>query len=217
MIRGMRRLRIAWLVAISLMSVGSLGAHSVAYRLAEPDAGARADALAGTGHGYFAYAPFLVASALAVGRRGAGCRGSPRRARHTDHPAADLAARAPPSPRLRAPGAPRTSCLRQRCGPSPGRAGVPRRAGAPGSLRPPGAPRRPRADARRSLTRPRPHARAARAQAPSVFVGDTHRPNPHAPPAGRRPRPSSSRTAAAPRPVAARCGGPQPANQEEHA
>lgn len=66
MIRGMRRLRIAWLVAISLMSVGSLGAHSVAYRLAEPDAGARADALAGTGHGYFAYAPFLVASALAV-------------------------------------------------------------------------------------------------------------------------------------------------------
>ena len=66
MIRGMRRLRIAWLVAISLMSVGSLGAHSVAYRFAEPDAGVRADTLAGTGHGYLAYAPFLVASALAV-------------------------------------------------------------------------------------------------------------------------------------------------------
>jgi hypothetical protein len=66
MIPSVRRLRIAWLVAISLMSIGSLAAHSLAYRLVEPDAGARAEALAGTGHGYLAYAPFLVASALAV-------------------------------------------------------------------------------------------------------------------------------------------------------
>jgi hypothetical protein len=67
MITCVQRCRLAWLVAISLMTVGSLAAHSVAYRFVETDADPSAEALAATGHGYLGYAPFLVASALAIG------------------------------------------------------------------------------------------------------------------------------------------------------
>ena len=67
MIPGMQRVRLAWLVAISLMSVGSLAAHSLAYRLVEPSGSARAELLSSTGHGYLAALPAVLAACCAVG------------------------------------------------------------------------------------------------------------------------------------------------------
>ena len=66
MIPGMQRVRLAWLVAISLMSMGSLAAHSLAYRLVEPSGSARAELLSSTGHGYLAVLPAVLAACSAV-------------------------------------------------------------------------------------------------------------------------------------------------------
>jgi hypothetical protein len=58
----MQRRGLAWLSALPLMAAGSLAAHALAYRIAEPQAHERADVLASTGHGYLAYAaPALAA------------------------------------------------------------------------------------------------------------------------------------------------------------
>jgi CDP-diglyceride synthetase len=45
---------------------GLLAAHFLGYRLAIADPHARADALAGSGHGYFGYVPFALAISLGV-------------------------------------------------------------------------------------------------------------------------------------------------------
>jgi hypothetical protein len=52
--------RLPWLLVLPLMTAGCLGAHSVAYRLVEPE-GAEA------AHGYLALAPFALAVGLALG------------------------------------------------------------------------------------------------------------------------------------------------------
>jgi hypothetical protein len=58
----MQRRGLAWLSALPLMAAGSLAAHALAYRIAEPRAHERADVLASTGHGYLGYAaPALAA------------------------------------------------------------------------------------------------------------------------------------------------------------
>lgn len=49
------RQRLAWLSTVPLMVTGLLVGHGLGYRLALPDAHARADALAHSGHGYLAY------------------------------------------------------------------------------------------------------------------------------------------------------------------
>jgi hypothetical protein len=54
------RQRLAWFSAAPLMLGGLLAAHSLGYWLAIPDAHARADALARSGHGYFGYVPFAL-------------------------------------------------------------------------------------------------------------------------------------------------------------
>ncbi len=48
------------------MTVGSLAAHVLAYRIVEPGAAQRAADLAATGHGYLAYAPAAVAGCVAL-------------------------------------------------------------------------------------------------------------------------------------------------------
>jgi glycerol-3-phosphate acyltransferase PlsY len=70
---------LSWLLTLPLVVAGSQLAHAVAYWVAVPDAHERAAVLAPTGHGYFAYAPFLggvgiatVAAALALHVRGVG-------------------------------------------------------------------------------------------------------------------------------------------------
>jgi hypothetical protein len=67
------------------MITGLIAGHALAYRLAIPDAHARADALAHSGHGYFGYAPLalticfgLLLIALAI-RALAAFRGAPSR------------------------------------------------------------------------------------------------------------------------------------------
>lgn len=83
---GVQRTRLAWLLAISLMPLGSLVAHALAYRIVEPDAHDRTATLAATGHGYLAYAPLVLGASLAIAagallalvRRSArGCDGAP--------------------------------------------------------------------------------------------------------------------------------------------
>jgi hypothetical protein len=59
------RARSAWLVSLPLALVACLAAHSVAYRLAGGEAG---------GHGYLAYAPAVVAVAVAAVLAGAAAR-----------------------------------------------------------------------------------------------------------------------------------------------
>jgi hypothetical protein len=80
------RQRLAWFSTAPLMFGGLLAAHSLGYRLAIADPHARADALAHSGHGYFAYAPFALAVCLGilvaalVHQGAAGFRGKRRRA-----------------------------------------------------------------------------------------------------------------------------------------
>src|SRR5262245_1538331 len=62
----MSRQRVAWLSALPLMTVGSLAAHALAYRIVEPSASQRAADLAATGHGYLSYAPAALAGSLAL-------------------------------------------------------------------------------------------------------------------------------------------------------
>jgi hypothetical protein len=67
-IGAVSRSRLPWLVAIPLMVAGSLSAHELAYWLVTPDPGARALALAETGHGYFEHLPLAlgILAALAI-------------------------------------------------------------------------------------------------------------------------------------------------------
>ena len=60
------RQRLAWLSTAPLMLGGLLAAHTLGYRLAIPDAHARADALAHSGHGYFGHMPFALAVSIGV-------------------------------------------------------------------------------------------------------------------------------------------------------
>jgi hypothetical protein len=62
---GVRR-HLAWVSTVPLMVAGLLAGHTVAYRLAFPDAHARADALTHSGHGYLGHAPLLLAVCLGV-------------------------------------------------------------------------------------------------------------------------------------------------------
>jgi hypothetical protein len=67
----------------ALMVAGLLAGHSLAYRLTIPDAHARADALARSGHGYLSYAPLALTVCLGLllcslaARSLAGFRGEP--------------------------------------------------------------------------------------------------------------------------------------------
>jgi hypothetical protein len=51
---------LAWLLALPLVTAGSLAAHELAYRLVEPDAGARGALLDRSGHAYLEAQPFLL-------------------------------------------------------------------------------------------------------------------------------------------------------------
>jgi hypothetical protein len=56
----------AALLSIPFTAAGSLIAHALAYRVAVPDAQARAQLYRDTGHGYLAYAPTFFAVSLAL-------------------------------------------------------------------------------------------------------------------------------------------------------
>ena len=56
----------AWLAALGLLTLGSLTAHSLAYRIVEPGEPARADLLQSTGHAYLAAAPLIAGTGLAL-------------------------------------------------------------------------------------------------------------------------------------------------------
>ena len=79
------RHRLTWLSIAPLMLSGLLAAHALGYRLAFGDSHARADALAHSGHSYFAFVPFALAVCVGVLLLGfalqvsAGFRGEPRR------------------------------------------------------------------------------------------------------------------------------------------
>ena len=60
------RQRLAWLSTAPLMFAGLIAGHQLAYRLVYTDAHARADALAHSGHAYFAYLPFALSVCLGV-------------------------------------------------------------------------------------------------------------------------------------------------------
>jgi hypothetical protein len=79
------RHRLAWVSTVPLMVTGLLAGHALGYRLAIPDAHARTDALAHSGHGYLGFASLtltvclgLLLASLAF-RALAGFRGAPRR------------------------------------------------------------------------------------------------------------------------------------------
>jgi hypothetical protein len=55
-----------WLASVVAVFVGTEFAHSVAYRVAHPDAGAREQVLAASGHGYLDYAPLAGALLAAI-------------------------------------------------------------------------------------------------------------------------------------------------------
>jgi hypothetical protein len=61
----MQRRGLAWLLALPLVTVGSLLAHALAYRIVEPSPGVRASLLETTGHGYLSATPFLLGTCLA--------------------------------------------------------------------------------------------------------------------------------------------------------
>jgi hypothetical protein len=80
------RQRLAWLSTAPLMFCGLLAGHALGYRLAIPDAHARADALTRSGHGYLSHASLafavcigLLSTALLLRVR-AGFRGTTRHA-----------------------------------------------------------------------------------------------------------------------------------------
>jgi hypothetical protein len=58
------RHRLTWLSTAPLMVGGLLAGHWLGYRLAYTDAHARADALAHSGHAYFAYLPLALAACI---------------------------------------------------------------------------------------------------------------------------------------------------------
>jgi hypothetical protein len=71
----MHRRGFAWLLALPLITAGSLVVHTLAYRIVEPSADLRGELLAATGHGYFAAAPFVVGISLAFLLVGVGAAG----------------------------------------------------------------------------------------------------------------------------------------------
>jgi hypothetical protein len=79
------RHRVAWLLTAPLMLGGLLAGHWLGYRLAYSDAHARADALAHSGHAYFAYLPLALTACLGALLAGlafqgvSAFRGEPRR------------------------------------------------------------------------------------------------------------------------------------------
>jgi hypothetical protein len=58
---------LTWFVAVPAMLAGSQAAHSLAYRIAFPNASVRLHVLALTGHGYLARLPLALALAGALG------------------------------------------------------------------------------------------------------------------------------------------------------
>jgi hypothetical protein len=67
----------SWLLLLPLLTAGSLLAHGLAYRLVQPDPGARAALLERTGHAYLGAVPFLLGALgalLAAGLLAAGLR-----------------------------------------------------------------------------------------------------------------------------------------------
>jgi hypothetical protein len=61
-----QRRRLAWLSALPLAAAGSAAAHSLAYRIVEPDPAVRSELLEGSGHAYLAYLPLFLAGCLAL-------------------------------------------------------------------------------------------------------------------------------------------------------
>jgi hypothetical protein len=72
--------RLAWTLVAPLLALATLAGHQAGYRIAVPDASARADALAHDGHGYLAYLPLITGAfvALAVLALAARARGGGR-------------------------------------------------------------------------------------------------------------------------------------------
>ena len=58
--------RLAWTLVAPLLALASLAGHQAGYRVAVPNASARADALAHDGHGYFAYLPLATGALVAL-------------------------------------------------------------------------------------------------------------------------------------------------------
>ena len=73
MMLGMQRGVLPWLLAMPLMTAGSLAAHSLAYRIVEPGAGSRRELLDATGHGYLAAVPLLSGALFALVAAAAAC------------------------------------------------------------------------------------------------------------------------------------------------
>ena len=61
----MQRRGLAWLLALPLVTAGSLSAHALAYRIVEPEPAARATLLETTGHDYLAATPFVLGICVA--------------------------------------------------------------------------------------------------------------------------------------------------------
>jgi hypothetical protein len=57
---------LAWLLALPLMTAGSLVAHGLAYRIVAPQPDVRLDLLDRTGHAYLEAAPFVLGICLAL-------------------------------------------------------------------------------------------------------------------------------------------------------
>jgi hypothetical protein len=83
-----RSRRVAFAVSLPLVAVGSLAAHSLAYRAAVPNEGRRLGLLERSGHGYLAYGHLAVALSVTVlvvalavvvfaARKGRTCRAPP--------------------------------------------------------------------------------------------------------------------------------------------
>lgn len=64
--RPVNRRRLVWVLCLALAAIGSLAGHWLAYVLAAPGHAERAGLLAGTGHGYLAYAPVVVGLCVAA-------------------------------------------------------------------------------------------------------------------------------------------------------
>ncbi len=58
--------RLAWTLVAPLLALASLAGHQAGYRIAVPNAAARADALAHDGHGYFALLPLATGALVAL-------------------------------------------------------------------------------------------------------------------------------------------------------
>jgi hypothetical protein len=80
----MRR-ALAWTVAMPLMAAAPVAAHTLDYRLVEPNAGARAMLLAATGHAYEAWVPLALGALAAAALVGLVSSAAELRARAPRH------------------------------------------------------------------------------------------------------------------------------------